>query len=515
MAFGAVAEHGQAFAGGLGPGQDVPEALGLARAHGQGRVHGVQEVQQGVAADVAEHGLQLALLAHLAHNLAEKTIRATRADHRRTRQAGHPGLGGGGSQSQTRGDQGRRPFGDRLVLPFAGHGQPFGLDAFLDEAVSVLDDIDRAGNAFAEAADQLHGQGIGEAQGQNINFQAQCRADLFDKQSVRAVGDDAYLSVTLGPGVERAVLDHGAQGRDAGRTDLIVKHPRPHGQGDEIAHLGWQRSLLSRARFHQPDQALTVTKHAAGDDCHRRVELPPKIRRDASRFVHLLMIARLEDRNAATFEHVARVDQVLGGAGGVVAGDIIDEAATLAGVKGGAGDHVGGLEKARNLHGHDAVAACQGVPEADSRSHGLVHGPAHGDHVLDLRQPLVDDLGAGRARISVSGMDPGPYAAYRKGHVALNDHTFACLTGAQRLHCAHESPKICHENSPARGMAINSLPTFGANSQDGITCPDLVRTPSSGGTRSPVLSQVPRGARPSPSLAKARNGCLHQAQRPK
>ena len=65
------------------------------------------------------------------------------------------------------------------------------------------------------------------------------------------------------------------------------------------------------------------------------------------------------------------------------------------------------------------------MAEADADCYRLVDRPADGDKVLHLGEAAVDDLGARRSRIAVSGMDAGAHAADGKGDVALQHFGFS------------------------------------------------------------------------------------------
>lgn len=143
------------------------------------------------------------------------------------------------------------------------------------------------------------------------------------------------------------------------------------------------------------------------------------VSRQPCRLVHFLMRARLKHGYEAALEEVAGIDDVLCGAWGKVAGDVVDERSLGLHVAGNAGEGVAGLIEAGDFHGDDAVAPGHGVSHADADGYGFVYGPAHCDPVLCLRQALVDGLRAWRAGITVRRVDTRAHAADRERDVSL------------------------------------------------------------------------------------------------
>ena len=149
------------------------------------------------------------------------------------------------------------------------------------------------------------------------------------------------------------------------------------------------------------------------------------------------MRARLKHGYEAALEEVAGIDDVLCGAWGKVAGDVVDERSLGLHVAGNAGEGVAGLIEAGDFHGDDAVAPGHGVSHADADGHGFVHGPAHGDPVLRLRQALVDGFRARRAGVAVRRVDTRAHAADRERDVSLQDFIGSCGLVAQLLDFVH------------------------------------------------------------------------------
>ena len=161
------------------------------------------------------------------------------------------------------------------------------------------------------------------------------------------------------------------------------------------------------------------------------------VSRQPCRLVHFLMRARLKHGYEAALEEVAGIDDVLCGAWGKVAGDVVDERSLGLHVAGNAGEGVAGLIEAGDFHGDDAVAPGHGVSHADADGYGFVYGPAHCDPVLCLRQALVDGLRAWRAGITVRRVDTRAHAADRERDVSLQDFIGSCGLVAQLLDFVH------------------------------------------------------------------------------
>lgn len=81
VAFGAVADDAYAAGGGFGLRKDIAHTHSLARAHAQVHVEGVEALDQRIAADVAENGLNVPALVQFAEMQGREAVGASRADH--------------------------------------------------------------------------------------------------------------------------------------------------------------------------------------------------------------------------------------------------------------------------------------------------------------------------------------------------------------------------------------------------------------------------------------------------
>ncbi len=118
---------------------------------------------------------------------------------------------------------------------------------------------------------------------------------------------------------------------------------------------------------------------------------------------------------------------MLGGIGGEITGQVIDQGAPRGGELRGAGDHIRCLEKPGYFHGDDTVAAGQGIAVADAGADRLIDRPVGVDQLFGVKNSFVDDLRAGGAGIAVNGMDARPDATGGKGDVALKYMGLSCI----------------------------------------------------------------------------------------
>ena len=153
--------------------------------------------------------------------------------------------------------------------------------------------------------------------------------------------------------------------------------------------------------------------------------------------MQLLMAARFVHGKETALVQGSGVHHMLGGAGRKIAGHIQHQRPARSSIQRGAGHQIPRLIQAGHLHGDHAVAARITMTDAHSHGHGLVDGPACLNHVLHLRQPLVDDLGAGRAGITVGCVDACTHAARGKGYISLKHLGTSGLGCAQFSHVAH------------------------------------------------------------------------------
>ena len=85
---------------------------------------------------------------------------------------------------------------------------------------------------------------------------------------------------------------------------------------------------------------------------------------------------------------------MLGGAGGKIACQEIDQCPPGLGEMGDTGHHISGLEQPWYFHGDNAVSTGQGMAVAHSGGYGLVDGPVSTDQIFYVGKPLVQYLGA-------------------------------------------------------------------------------------------------------------------------
>ncbi len=424
VAFGAVADNAEDLVGHLRPRQNVAGAFGLARPHGDAGVHGIQEIEQGIAADITKDRRHFAAALHGGDGLSKEPVGAAGADHRRPINRGKAGLfcldtlcG----KTETVGYGLRAVFGARAETRLAGYRKAHDRQLVLEIAIAVVDYVDLACDGGVEAANQLFRQGVGEGERQDIDVGAEGLLYLLGKDRVGAAGDDPGLAGALEPFIEGRGLDHRRQADRSLTLDPIVVFPGDTRQRVEAAQIALHDLGLAGLQRIHPHQTFAVAEGAGGKDHHRGLKTPADVDGDTGRFKHLLMVARFEDRHETALEQVTRIDQMLGGTGGEVAGDKIDQSAARFGEERGAGEDVGRLEQTGDLHGHDRIASGQGVAEADAGGDRLVHRPADPDFILNLRQAAVDNLGARRSRIAVGAVDAGADAADGEGDIALQD----------------------------------------------------------------------------------------------
>ena len=435
VAFGAVADDAHAAGGGFGLREDIAHAHGFACTHAQVYVEGVEALDQRIAADVAENGLDVPALVQFAEMQGREAVGASRADHgwagygRRWR----PGLG---IPAEECGDALGRPFGHMAEGVLAADVESRREAGFLYEAVAVLNNADFALDGRAERPDAFHRQRVGEGHRKDVEIGIEAFLVFAHEQGGRAAGDDPAPSRSRIVDVEGRFLDHTDESGHTFRHDGIVGDAGHAGQGvleRERADFGERARML----FSEFDQPFAVAEKPAREDDDRGAVRARDVRRQSCRLVHFLMRARLEHGYEATFEEVLRIYDVLCGAWGKVTGDVVDEGTLGLHVAGNAGEGVTGLIEAVYFHGDHAVAPGHGVSHADADGHGFVHGPAHGDPVLRLRQALVDGFRARRAGVAVRRVDACAYAADRERDVSLQDFIGSCDLVAQLLDFVH------------------------------------------------------------------------------
>ncbi len=413
MEEGGVAQHAEdLFAG------DAGHLKGLGHAHGHRKAaahahHAVQRVQgsgaaQGVAADVACHHEILVA----GHGVEEAAVGAAGAQSGRTGHSLDAHIHGGGLVAED-------PLADQLgvqLIQLAGElladaVDAGGLDLILHEALQLLDHVELL-HLGGEVADQVHGQGIGQAQLQEGGI---LREGVLGVVVGDGGGDDADL---------RAVHLHAVQGASAAVArqllqvllHLGVVHVGVGGGGNVLAGVAHVGSRLVLGALTEGDDALGVGHTCGGAVQHGHIELLGDVVGRLHEVQALLGVGGLDHGDLGRAGIVAVILLVLGRVhAGIVRGDD-DEAAAHA-VVGRREDGVRRHVHAHVLHGAQAAHAGDAGAVSHLRGHLLVGGPLTVQAVLILGQ-LLKDLGAGSAGIGGADLHARLVGASGNGLIA-------------------------------------------------------------------------------------------------
>ena len=379
-------------------------AGGEAAAHADAHVHAVQRRRkaQRVAADIAGDHIVLVL----GQGVEEAAVGAAGAQCGRT--LGHLHVGDGlvvGLDTQ-------HALTHQLGIQLVHHaGQlladavdPGGLDLVLHEGLQLFDDVQLL-HLLGEVADQVHGQGIGQAQLQEGRTLGE---HFLGVLIIDGGGDDAHLAVTQLQLVQ-AVLQRGGAAV-LGQLHQTLLHQRMVGVGvgrcaDVLAGVALvlgRHMLGALAELHQ---ALGMADAGGGAVQHGGVELLGDLAGQLHEVLALLGVGRLHHGDLGGPGIVAVVLLVLGGmAGGVVSGDhhigAVD--AHVTGGEQGVGSHV----QAHHLHGAERAGAGHGRAVGHLGGYLLVGRPLAVD-VLAVLGQVLQDLRAGRSGVSGTDLDTG------------------------------------------------------------------------------------------------------------
>ena len=402
-------------------------AGGEAAAHADAHVHAVQWrcKAQGVAADVASDHIVLVL----GQGVEEAAVGAAGAQCGRT--LGHLHVGDGLVLRLDAQHALAHQLGVQLIQLagqlLADALDTGGLDLVLHERIKLLDDIQLL-HLPGEVADQIHGQGVGQAQLQEGRTLGE---HLLGVLIADGRGDDAHLAVAQFHLVQ-AVLQR------AGAAVLRQLHqPLLHdgvvqigvGRGADVlagvAGVGGGGVLHTLAELHQ---TLAVTDAGGGAVQHRGIELLGDLTGQTDEVLALLGVAGLDHGDLGGPGVVAVVLLILRGmAAGVVSGDD-DVRAVHAHVAGGE-QGVGGHVQAHHLHGAEGAGTGHGRAVGHLGGHLLVGGPL-AVHVLAVLGQVLQDLRAGRSGIRGTDLDTGfvdaPCGSLVTGHQMF--HSFFHLS---------------------------------------------------------------------------------------
>ena len=274
----------------------------------------------------------------------------------------------------------------------------------------------------------MKGEGVGHGEGEYIEVRTEDIPDFLDKGRIHPIGDDAFFSGPPDPLVQGRLLNHFIQGPHSLGHDRVIVDPGDGGQQIESAHLFRDVQDGPLADGPEPDKPLAMTEVSACQDHNRGMVLPADIRGKAAKIHHLLMVPRLQNRDHAALEKITGIDHMLGGTGGEITGNEVDEGAPLFIKKGGACKYIPCLKKARYLHGDDRVRSGQCMPEGDPCRHGLVYGPPDRDHVLHTGKTPVYHFRARGSRVPVRAMDAGAHTSCGKGYISLKHDRFSSFS---------------------------------------------------------------------------------------
>ena len=396
-------------------------AGGEAAAHADAHVHAVQRRRkaQRVAADIAGDHIVLVL----GQGVEEAAVGA--AGTQGGRALGHLHVGDGlivGLDAQHTLPQ---KLGVQLVQLagqlLADAVDAGGLDLVLHEGIQLLNDVQLL-HLLGEAADQLHGQGIGQTQ-----LQEGCTLGehLLGVLVADGRGDDAHLAVAQLHLVQTVLQCAGAAVLRQLHQTLLhdgVVQVGVGGGADVLAGVpgvGGGGVLHTLAELHQ---TLAVTDAGGGAVQHRGVELLGDLAGQPDEILALLGVAGLHHGDLGGPGIVAVVLLILGGvAGGVVGGDN-DIRAVDAHVAGGE-QGVGGHVQTHHFHGAEGAGAGYGRAVGHLGGHLLVGRPLAVD-VLAVLGQVFQNFRAGRSGVSGTDLDTGFVDAACGGLV----------TGHQMLH---------------------------------------------------------------------------------
>ena len=309
----------------------------------------------------------------------------------------------------------------RLLAP-DGQGQaPLlgdGLDRLLQEGLQFLHHQDLL-QTLEEIADEVFGEGIGEAQFQNLDLsgQPQFLHRIGHVGPADAAGDDPPAALAADP-VEGAGLCQGAG------PGLVLQQPGVGHPGHRRHHHLFKGVLFEAARprpgseFTQGHRPPGVVHPGGGAQQHRQPQL---FREGKGRQGHLLGLpgaVRLQHGEAGHFGVIAIVLFVLAGKEGRIVGADDDHAALDPHVSQGH-EGVGGHVEAHVLHGGEHSPAAGRGPGGHLQGHLLIDRifEAQVGLARDLVAPVADFRGRG-AGIGGDQGHPGLQGAADDGLIA-------------------------------------------------------------------------------------------------
>ena len=286
----------------------------------------------------------------------------------------------------------------------AGAGDAGGLDLILHERIQLLDDVQLL-HLTGEVADQIHGQGIGQAQLQEGRA---LRENLLGVLIADGGGDDAHLAVAQLHLVQAVLQRAGAAVLSQLHQTLLHDGVVQIGVGGGadvlagVAGIGGCGVLHAIAELHQ---TLAVTDTGGGAVQHGCVELLGDLAGQTHEVLALLGVAGLHHGDFGGSCIVAVVLLILRGvAGGVVGGDN-DIGAVDTHVAGGE-QGVGGHIQPHHLHGAERAGAGHGRAVGHLGGYLLVGCPL-AVHVLAVLGQILQNFRAGRSGVSGTDLDTG------------------------------------------------------------------------------------------------------------